>query len=93
MRLSTIAEAELAGLRLHHASDPVTELDGDTIHAEDLSAYYPVATQASPNGAGRPAAPASVTPPARGAAAMVGAPAMWVIVIAAASLILLHKAG
>jgi len=60
----------------------------------DLSEFYPAPAQASPNGSGRPAAPGAVASPARaGGAAMAGAPAVWVLAIAAVSLILLHKAG
>lgn len=59
----------------------------------DLSEFYPAPAQASPNGSGRPAAPGAITPARAGAVAMSGAPAVWVLVIAAASLLLLHKAG
>lgn len=59
----------------------------------DLNEFYPATAQASPNGAGRPAAPAAAATARGGGAAMVGAPAVWVLVLAALSFALLHKAG
>lgn len=84
--------------RLYHPEgvvDDELELRADRARFEDLSAYYPVAAQASPNGAGRPAAPGAVSsaPAARGAAAIGGSPAVTVLVLVAVSLFLLHRAG
>lgn len=56
----------------------------------DLQDFYPAPTQASPNGAGAPASPGAVRTSA--GASIGGAPAAWVLAIAAVSLFLLHKA-
>lgn len=84
--------------RLYHPEgfvDELADVRNDRARFEDLSAYYPVAVQASPNGAGRPAAPGAITsaPAARGAAAIGGSPAVTVLAFVAVSLFLLHRAG
>lgn len=59
------------------------------LNMADLTEWYPAPAQSSPNGAGRPSAPATVATPS----GIGGAPAIWVLVLAGASLFLLHQAG
>lgn len=61
----------------------------------DLSDWYPANVQPSPRADGAPANPGQTNVATRAAAGKVGgkldAPGLWVLVIAGAALLLLHK--
>lgn len=80
--------------RLHHQDELDEGVGVDRVRMADLTDFYPGATQASVNGAGKAANPAQASSIGGSAGAPVHhQPALVVLALVAVSLILLHHAG